>query len=179
MEKIRPPRDRQDFRAFIRRMTDEYLRRLNLKNSSETSQNGRSTSKRIAANSFLKRNCYEVGRRVLRYNLFNDLSLHVSKQARKHRGAKSGFVNRNDNVFVWVLRLVAIRQAKRNEVEINRKTMSKYAHQLNYALLHDIDTDWLIEFLKIAGSDQQISDRLRTQTKLDIPHSWTKPKSEK
>ncbi len=168
-----PPKSPDRYKSYIRRLSYEFTRRLNLEYERETSQKMAMRSPRIVANEFLKRNAYSIGLHIEQRGFRDELVLHVSQMARRHRHERSGFANKNDNIFVWVLRLVVVHQGRKGWVEINRKTMSKYAHQLDYAALHNIHPNWLIEFLKAAGTDQEVSDRLKGRIRLDIDKRWT------
>ena len=177
MNEKKPPRSPDDFVIYIRRLSSEYTRRLSLNINSETSQKLVVRSSRIEANEFLKRNAYYIGKHINERGLRENLVLHVSQMAHKYRGKRSGFANKNASIFVWVLRLVVIHQARKGRDEINRKTMSKYAHQLDYAALHNIHHNWLTEFLKVAGTDQNISDGLKTAARINVSKHWLQPKS--
>lgn len=172
MKEKSPPKSLDEFEKYIRRLAHEFTRRLNSDIETETSQKSPVRSPRIDANKFLKTYAYTIGRHVHDHGLSVALTDHVSQMARQYRNHRSGFANKNPNIFVWVLRLVVIHQERKGWAQINPKTMSKYAHQLGYAALHDVHPHWLIKFLQIAGTDQEISDRLKGGVKLDIDPRW-------
>ncbi len=129
------------------------------------------------ATKLLLRHAYKLGRNIETAGQRPDLEAHVSTVARRKRHANSSFAGRHYNIFVWVLRLIVLCQQKAGVPQVNTKTMSKYAHKLAYAQMHKVHHDWLLDFLKTAGSDQEISRNLQAGRAIKIEKLWLKPKS--